>query len=688
MSQGVARPKVPWGGPKGVQKGPVSGEVAAWRVVRVLLILTNPVAAVMTAAGVVGLTRPAVARRIRGWWVAGVGAVWIVAGSMLGFGRSYLTPWREAWAALPNAVDPTKRFSLTGLAEVAADRWPSWLLGQVPMAIGFAAAVAGLMVARRQRYAASWRDAPEATWDSLSKRKIAAGHRRADAGEQVTETTPFNDLRMSIGINAPGKVVYLHGQAMKGHIVVTGPTNIGKTTTLLRVMHGWLVRWAPKRLPLIMFDFKGDPDLRADIEDMAKKTGRGCHVVSITGPSMTYNALKHGTSEDVASRIIETLANSDGGGFSEPHHRVVGERWLNMSMLVLDHLVAKKAHKGGKVGKPVWKRTLTDLAELMTPDAVGHELGRLDGEAETRARRLLADVKAEDTLLRSILGMGQRIALMTETATRHVFLDEADGIDLYESIKAGDVVLFSLNSQANAAAARAIGNLALADLTGLFGRLQDERWSKTQDKRLLLVLDEFTGLGGSLLSNVLERARGAGGTLMVSTQGDGGFEAVSPEFADAVWTNSNVWMLHRQVGESASTRAEAIGTRSAWSETVQVTEDTDALGSTTGASGVGSLRKVEQFRVHPNEFKELGVGEIVFVSWWPLDRQRVRVTQLPQSESREAEEVTQESKPAQPTITATAATQGEDQPPTTAAEKTTEPAKAVSGQGWVDDVEW
>ncbi|MGL5862094.1 MAG: type IV secretory system conjugative DNA transfer family protein [Phycicoccus sp.] len=637
-----------------------------WRVVRVMLILTNPTTALLSAVTVLVGTRSGLLRRVRGWWVVLAGLGWLMAGSLLGLGRGYVQPWRDLAAAIPRQFSATTRPDAGGVLDLVAERWLAWLLGQVPIGVAFALIVAGLVMMRRQRYAAAWREDPEPAWDTASTRRVAAGHAKAERTPLPDTRSAFADLRMPLGVDARAKPVALTGAMMIAHMVVTGPTGYGKTTTLLRLVHGWLVRWAVKELPAVVFDFKGDPALRAELEAMAAATGRQVHTVTLSAGSTTYNPLRHGSAEEVAARIIETLANADGGGFTEPHHRIVGERWLTMCMLALDALVAGGSPRDGRVGSAPWTRTLADLAALMPPAEVTTQLARLTGLAQNRARRLLGEVQAEKDLLRSILGMTQRVALLTEQATGPILVDEPDGLDLYQVVAAGDLALFSLSSQANPAAARAIGNLAVADLSSMFGRLLEEGWARRTDRRVLVVLDEFTGLGGSLLSGLLERARSAGGSLVLSTQTDGGFTAVSEEFAEAVWSNSNMWVLHRQVGESAAARAEAIGTRSAWMETVQVTEDTDLLGSTTGGSGTGSLRKVERFVVHPNELKRLDVGQVVFVCWSPYTAARVRVTRLPEQAPAVGPAVVSSPAPVPPAGV---------------------PAQ-VGSRVWTDDVDW
>ena len=112
------------------------------------------------------------------------------------------------------------------------------------------------------------------------------------------------------------------------------------------------------------------------------------------------------------------------------------------------------------------------------------------------------------------------------------------------------------------------------------------------------------------MADLYARARSAGGAVLLATQDlDADLEAVSPQFAASVRTNANVWLVLRQTrGEAADAIARDIGSRLAWKETLQIEDDWDALGGMHAASGVGSLREVDEFILHPNDIKSLPQG--------------------------------------------------------------------------------
>lgn len=622
-----AHPRLPWGGPLSGAGGKPNPFVLARRIARNIFALLNPVAGLLAVPLVIGFTRRTVLARVRAWWVllGGVAAAVLVLGVQGGL-HTYLRPWVDLGRV---AADHVLSGGLgPAVAHLVAESWRGWVIDQLPLGACLAVLVAGAEMWRRQRYRATWRsddDDASAAWSQLTEREATRAHRQAEqaAGPKIDHQTPFGELVMRLGIDEKGRMVRLSGEHFRAHLVAIAPSGYGKTVTLTKVVQGWLIEWAARRLPAVVIDLKGDPKLRATIEAMCAESGRRCQTVTLRAGSATYNPLAHGTPAEIASRVLGTLAAASDGGFTEPHHRVVGQRWLNLAAAVLDALI--RADAPTKRGEP-WKRDLPHLAALMRPSTLIHHAAAIDALMKERAEDLHQEITETPELAKSIAGMRQRLANLTETGAEHVLNDEPDGISLYDAITRGDVILFSLSTGQNREAVQTIGNLLLSDLAATFGRLEEESWAERTDQRALVVLDEFGALGGTGLVELIERARSAGGSVLTSGQTEANFDEVSPEFKEKVYANANVWLLGRQEGDAAEARAKAIGTEKAWQETKQVTEDSDPLGSVTGASGVGSLRRVDQFVIHPNELRALGPGQIILRVGHPALLKRVRVT--------------------------------------------------------------
>lgn len=620
----TARPRLRWGGPPGTVKPETTPGTAIGRGLGGLLVLTNPVAAIATGLAVLLLTRGPVMARVRGWWLAAAGLGVMVA-TLRWTGPRYITPWVEARAV----VEANGLKSGAALGRLAAEKWAEWVSDQLPLALLAGVTIGAVILARLARHQAHWRTNDDDTrnlWDTKTTRK--PGTTTVKPLPEPKAGTRLADMVMRLGFSPAGKPVTLRGSELFSHIVVTGPTGRGKTTTLLRLLFTFIVSWRAALAPVVMFDMKADPAVREALRAWAKLTGRRFWHVSVTEDGDLYDALHDGTPEEIASRLVTMMSAAKDGGFSEPHHRTVGERWLIASMLVLDDLAGRGRKHPEESRK--WQRSLPDLATIMRPAVMKVQATSVGDVAKQRAKRLLDEIDGDKDLGKSMGGMRSRIALMAETAAGRVLVPSPEALHLEAAVRAGDVVLFGLSAASNAAAAQVVGNLAVEDLAAIFDRLQHESWAQATGRRVFLVIDEFTGLGGEALQKLYERARSGGGTLVSSTQTSGGFKAVSPEFDASVWGNSDVWMLHKQEESiDAEERAKAIGTQRGWSETVQVYEDAGALGTTGGSTGTGSLRPTDRFRVHPNELKTMTKGQLVLWVKTGNRLERVSVEEVP-----------------------------------------------------------
>ncbi|MEU9646912.1 TraM recognition domain-containing protein [Streptomyces sp. NPDC048188] len=542
---------------------------------------------------------------------------------MAGAGRGYLHPYRQV-------IDEIwKSGSWDSLRRTAAQEWPSWLIGQLPYALTLGAFVGGLWLMWRSRFLAEWRD----TESLAPQRRIESQVKNMTRRDDRPPATSVNDLTLRLGVDThTGKPCVIPGRALRQHAFVAGATGYGKTRSIERLVYELVVspHARPLNIPFLFADMKGDPELAEALRGAAHEAGRRFRLVTVTGHGNCYNPIRQGTAEQVRSRIVECLDQVAGGGFSEPHHREAAEEFLLYCVRALDDLVAQP-HLTEQFtdGVRPWRRDLPDLARLMTIKGLSNRLNHFTGPVGQDISQYLDYLQDEaKDLRRSIPGLATRVRNLVSGDARRILTEHPDGIDLYESIQAGDIVLLSLASATDARAARQIGSLFLTDLGSVGDRLLADRWGASGGL-FIAGVDEFSALGGSTMAGLFQRIRAAGGGLILCTQDMADLTEVGEGFAAAVMTNTNILILHRQKA-AAETIAELLGTRQGWEETVQVQEDITLLGSATVGSGVGSLRRVDRFKVHPNELRELGTGQAVVAVGNPTDSvQTVRMLLAP-----------------------------------------------------------
>lgn len=595
----VASPKLKIG--KGERIPPSEGEQVV-RVIVIVAAITHVIAALVGLVVVVGV-RWFGRGRVRGWMILLGGVTATGVGLVLGAGRTYMGVWRDFAGVLVDGI----RVHATPV-EILRPHLVDWMLRQASFSIGVALIIAGVYLMMRDRYTARWRrrETRSERREATPKTITAAKTKQEKAIAKSTPVGRVADLQVPIGIDAyTAEPVSLLADELRTHGIVVGPTGVGKTQALERIAYGFTAAPAARhlRLPLVVVDMKADPELRNYLQAIAKESGRRCHVITTKTESSTtrYNPVGRLDADELADAIYEvTFADDETINL---HYATLSRRLLQISAHALADLATHGAHKTG-AGRS-WELTLPDLVDLMSLTDLRANSPYYSPEIAALVARYLNDVGASGNQ-KDVGDIRDRLAIITDTTAGRI-LDHG-GILLENAIRAGDIICFSLDAAGSPETARTIGRLVVQDLIATFGRLAATGWGR--ERMCPILLDEFAALATPRVGDLYARARAAGGAVILATQDlDGDLEAVSPNFAATVRTNANVWLILRQTrAEVAEGIASDIGSTVAWKETVQVQDDWDLLGGVHAASGVGSLREVEEFILHPNEIKSLPQG--------------------------------------------------------------------------------
>lgn len=565
-------------------------------------VLLNPLTA--TIAGAIIAVGRIYREHLRPWWVCAAGALATGLGIWMGwattYGDTYITALHDLWSAF------LRRESTTSVIDA---NWQIWMIAQAPFAACAGILVAGIYLAYRRRFDATWREDDDAAGPRARTKRPASAKRvhRAKAKQraataQAPAAATVNDLQVPIGVDEAARPVSLDAAALRTHGVVIGPTGVGKTQALERIIYGFTGAPAARELhlPAVVIDMKADPDLASTLAAIATQTGRRFHHVTVDATGTSYNPLAGLTADEMSDALYETLFAADKN--VNLHYATLSRRLLQQACRVCVDLADARV---ARVGGGTWQVSLADVADLLSLDTLRSVTPYLSPSVATSLTRYLGDLDASKTE-GDVGDVRDRVAVIVDTAAGRAL--DATGFQLEQTIRAGDIACFSLDAAGAPQTARTIGTLAVQDLCAAFGRLARDGWGKTH--MCLTVLDEFSALGTPRVADLYARARSAGGAVLLATQDlDADLEAVNPQFAASVRTNANMWLVLRQTrGEAADAIARDIGSRLAWKETVQVEDDWDALGGMHAASGVGSLREVDEFILHPNDIKSLPQG--------------------------------------------------------------------------------
>lgn len=608
-------------------------EATIRRVLVLVVGVTNPlvwISAVLTVA--VGQ------KRFVWWHVSAAGAVLAVVSALFGGVRGYFLPWREVVAQMKAAGFA----GASTLGEFAAARLGDWVLAQAPFGVGVGVLIGGLIMWRRGRFAAEWRD-EEPELHTMSPREARAVNARVERKKKkmgqwanTADVQRLDDVAVRLGVSKPGcEPVDIPLGALRLHSMIFGPSGFGKTTTILEIVKGLTVApaAAPFRIGTIFVTMKPEADITESLRKIAQATGRGFHVITQDGhgATTTYNPLKHGTAQMRANVLVGAEANAAHGGFSEPHYQRLGLRSTLVALEALEAAVAAGlTYRAGGTLHP-WRLDVKHVARMMSPASLESVRDSLGGSpVAVRISEWLDETAADSSVTSGAAGMRSRFAAVAEGAAGAVLVDAPDGLDLEQAIVAGDIVVLNLDAAQDLEAAQFIANLAISDFVSTIARLGHAGWhidpATGQQNRLnFLVVDEFAALGATGLIDAVERSRSHGAAVMLSAQSYTGLGVIGEGFLERVSTSTTVKFIHRSEAE-AETLAQLIGTRKGWAETQQTFEDLDALGSQFRASGQGSLREVDKFKIHPNTFRTLAPGEVVAV--WGVPQLRAEVVSV------------------------------------------------------------
>ena len=645
-------------------------------------VLLNPLTA--TIAGAIIAVGRIGREYVRAWWLCVAGALATGLGIWMGwaatYGDTYIIVLHDLWSAF------LRRESMTSVIDA---NWQTWAIAQVPFATCAGILGAGIYLAYRRRFDATWREDDDAAGPRARTKRPASAKRvhRAKAKQRAATATAtaaaiVSDLDVPIGVDEAARPVTLDATAFRTHGVVIGPTGVGKTQALERIIYGFTGAPAARDLdlPAVIVDMKADPDLAATLAAIAAQSGRQFHHVTVDATGSAYNPLAGLTADEMADALYETLFAADTS--INMHYATLSRRLLQQACRVCVDLADARV---ARVGGGTWTIGLADVTDLLNLDTLRSVTPYLSPAVAASLTRYLGDLEAANNE-GDVGDVRDRVAVIVDTAAGRAL--DASGFTMEQAIRAGDIVCMSLDAAGAPQTARTIGTLAVQDLCATFGRLARDGWGKTH--MCPVILDEFSALGTPRVADLYARARSAGGAVLLATQDlDADLEAVSPQFAASVRTNANVWLVLRQTrGEAADAIARDIGSRLAWKETLQIEDDWDALGGMHAASGVGSLREVDEFILHPNDIKSLPQGGAYLVVKVPSGTinaasadtriERVHINALSDDEC--AANTAKPATPANPENTACAA-----RPP----RATPTPAPAAEApEAWPDAPDW
>lgn len=423
----------------------------------------------------------------------------------------------------------------------------------------------------------------------MLKKKWLALFKEKDLENDVIKPKENEDA-VYAGMSDSGKSVFIKQTFRRMHTQIVGTTNAGKTES---VILPWAIDDIKKGRGLLMIDGKSDSNLLDKLYAYAKKHHReqDIRILSIcnVGISHTFNPLSGGTVLEVAERVFSAL------NFENEYFKSIQYDAFLHCLLILEASNVRA--------------TPYRVIECLKNEKVLSEL-----VMTTQSERLISWSKdflklSKEEREQRTSGLVAQLQSFTIGEMAGIFNCEHSDINLEQALENGEIIYCQLPALKVPTLGKATGKMILQCLQSAVGSRHLGKYH--EQKFFSVYLDDFTEYLTSGFVTLLNKSRSANVGIVFAHQALGDLKALGDGVMNTILTNSNLKIFMRtNEPESANYFSEVIGT----AEGSKVTERQKQSIFGSEKTGDGSVREVEEFKFHPNIFKQnLGIGEAVIV---------------------------------------------------------------------------
>lgn len=389
---------------------------------------------------------------------------------------------------------------------------------------------------------------------------------------------------------------YLTDSNLNYHTQIIGGSGAGKTN-LLKVM---LEDRMAKGHSIIFFDFKADVELMDWMAGASEQYGRSDDLVilSMSDPKLSYayNPIKHGSETEISSQIMNSLT------WSEPFYKSKSEGAL---LVILKALCYQRDMGGRDFHLGDLYQFLNDASFRMDIVSAVSSLNYPEmhrGDLKRICEELTIPNKKENfnsliTQISKILNSSAGDIVVHKIGNDEEF-------EFREVMETGKVAYLFMNSLKLKDTASIMGKLMLQDLMKAVGNIYDDR--NAIKHPTTLIIDEFASFATPDFGEFIEKARGAGISIVIAYQSRKSLDHIEDNLAIKVNENTaNKIVFQVQDSEDVEWFCSLLGTKKTTKETYQAEDG--IFGDTK--TGMKSVREVEEYVIHPNQIKNLKLGQ-------------------------------------------------------------------------------
>ncbi len=392
------------------------------------------------------------------------------------------------------------------------------------------------------------------------------------------------------GFSDKGKRVYVKPSFRRMHTQVVGTTNAGKTES---VILPWAIDDIKRKRGLIIIDGKSDKSMLTKLYSYAKLYGRDQEVkiLSLCDVEMshTFNPLAYGNALEVTERVFKAF------NFENEYYKSLQYESLLHVLLIFE--------KTKVVPTPI-----KVIEALRSPVNLLH-LARSSNDPKLIDWASSFIKKSNDERDQQSSGLVSQLQALAVGETAPIFNAETSGIDLEKALNEGSIIYCQLPVLKIPTLGKTVGKLILQCLQSAVA--SRHLGSSKSNEFFSVYLDDFTEYLTESFVSLLNKSRSANIGVVFAHQALGDLAALGDGVKNTILSNSNLKIFMRtNEPESAEYFSQTIGTMQGLKKTERETSGTFGASKT----GEASVRDVEEFKYHPNLFKqELGVGEAIMV---------------------------------------------------------------------------
>ena len=380
------------------------------------------------------------------------------------------------------------------------------------------------------------------------------------------------------------KQLILPLEELNQHLYVNATTGGGKTTLFLRIIRE-SIRY---KMPIIMIDGKGSPDLIDKLKQIAKQSGRVFRCFSFIkhdGVSC-YDFLGIGTKDELRNKLLNLLASKENEFFYE--------RLVVFISRLLDLL--DKAQKLDIIKNKI---DLAYIYRLVSNDNKLIELASLL-EDEVAKNYFLAMEKEREKPQERLLNILTPI-MLSEYGELFDFVGKDNIINLYNSIINNEIILFLLDASSYNQDTARFGKIIIDDINATFSLLS----RNNNTKKTLVIFDEFGAYASKSIATSIAIHRSNGLHAVIGSQSLETIEAGTDGKAivSGIIANCNTQIILRTINQyDLELFSNKAGTRSSYNMTYQVKTEDDSH------TGLGSMKIENRYKVDIESLRGLPVG--------------------------------------------------------------------------------